>query len=30
MTIDDTKAGTEIVCLGIVYADMKKALARNS
>ena len=24
------KAGTEIVCLRIVYADIKKALARNS
>ena len=24
MTIYDTKAGTETVCLRIVYADMKK------
>ena len=30
VTIYDTKAGTETVCLRIVYADMKKALARNS
>ena len=30
MILDARKAETEIVCLRIVYADMKKALARNS
>ena len=29
MTIYDTKAGTEIVCLRIVYADMKKHLRKT-